>query len=157
MPSISRIQKSGDRPRTSRVYSTSSRTTLTGPDVDAGLLTPTMTLPQWTRSRRLDSWPRRLRNSRGAKRVLASPAARRAELISVMSGGGASAGGDRQLSTQRTVTAIGRHERSLGRERNDGETQPPVAPAGERAPPDVADGKDERDGYRSVSEPKGAC
>src|SRR5829696_364624 len=30
MPSISRIQKSGDRPRTSPVYSTSSRTTLRG-------------------------------------------------------------------------------------------------------------------------------
>src|SRR5215207_2192855 len=61
MPSISRIQKSGDRPRTSRVYATSSRTTLTGPDVEAGLLTPTMRLPQrtsWERPRRVDAGAR---------------------------------------------------------------------------------------------------
>src|SRR5215217_8831306 len=57
MPSISRIQKSGDRPRTSRVYATSSRTTLTGPDVEAGLLTPTMRLPQRTAMKeRLPRW-----------------------------------------------------------------------------------------------------
>src|SRR5215216_4264197 len=36
MASISRIQKSGDRPRTSRVYSTSARTTLTGPGRRSG-------------------------------------------------------------------------------------------------------------------------
>jgi len=48
------------------------------------------------------------------------------------------------------------YERSLGRERDDGETQPPIAPAGERAPSDIADCEEERDGYRSVSEPKGA-
>src|SRR5215216_1007188 len=61
MPSISRIQKSGDRPRTSRVYATSSRTTLTGPDVEARLLTPTMRLPQrtsWERPRRVDAGAR---------------------------------------------------------------------------------------------------
>src|SRR5215213_6430250 len=61
MPSISRIQKSGDRPRTSRVYATSSRTTLTGPDVEAGLLAPTMRLPQrtsWERPRRVDAGAR---------------------------------------------------------------------------------------------------
>src|SRR5215204_4810111 len=49
MPSISRIQKSGDRPRTSRVYAVVQHDASRS-GRRARLLTPTMRLPNWTTS-----------------------------------------------------------------------------------------------------------
>jgi hypothetical protein len=50
---------------------------------------------------------------------------------------------------------VGGDEQSFAGERYDGDTQEPSPPAGDRAPPDVQDGGEERDGDRGVDGSEG--
>jgi hypothetical protein len=59
-------------------------------------------------------------------------------------------------SAERTVPAVGDDDRALGDECGDGNAQPPVTPAGQRAPPDIDAGEEERDGDQAVEGAKRA-
>jgi hypothetical protein len=60
-------------------------------------------------------------------------------------------------SAERTVPAVCSDERALDHECSDSNVQPPVTPTGQRTPPDVTDGEEERDGDEAMNGAKSAC
>jgi hypothetical protein len=59
--------------------------------------------------------------------------------------------------TQRAVTAVGGDEDPLGRERDHGDMQQSVAPAGQGAAPHMGDCSQEPEGNRRMRGPPRAC
>jgi len=55
------------------------------------------------------------------------------------------------------ATVVGDDDDALGHERRNRNAKPPVAPAGQRTPPDVGDGEKERQRNYPVEGAKGAC